>query len=210
MTTFFKGQWSNPMTTPPADPLPATVPADVTCEHGMAVDVHCCRCRRSGFFPPDDCDCFQVIGSGYEAGFDAGYAKGYADGLDEGAGDPRVERIEAGFAAIHAATNGEYSRDDMIVMDALQAGRDFAVNLARREQHIQQLIEERASLERQHAGELIELIREKAQIHGRTCAKKPHDNTAGGYLHSENDDTPYDVDGWKYCGRCHRVLESHP
>jgi rubrerythrin len=51
----------------------------------------------------------------------------------------------------------------MIVMDALQAGRDFAVRLARREQHIQQMIEERASLEREHAAELIELIREKEQ-----------------------------------------------
>ena len=84
-----------------------------------------------------------VLGSGYEAGFDAGYAKGYGDGLDENAGDPRVERIEAGFKALHDATNGEYSIEDMIVLDALQAGRDFAVRLARREQHIQQLISER-------------------------------------------------------------------
>lgn len=71
-----------------------------------------------------------------EAGFDAGYAKGYADGLDESAGDPRVERIEAGFKAMHEATGGDYSREDMIVMDALQAGRDFAVLLARREQRV--------------------------------------------------------------------------
>lgn len=80
-----------------------------------------------------------------DASFDAGYAKGFADGLDESAGDPRVDRIEAGFKAIHSATNGEYSREDMIVMDALQSGRDFAVRLARREQHIQQLIRERAA-----------------------------------------------------------------
>src|SRR4029453_8937191 len=60
-------------------------------------------------------DQFVVIGSGYEAGFDAGYAKGYADGLDESSGDPRVERLEAGFKAIQDATNGEYSREDRIV-----------------------------------------------------------------------------------------------
>ena len=90
-------------------------------------------------------DCFQVIGSGYEAGFDAGYAKGFADCLNEGAGDPRVERIDAGFIAMHAATNGEYSLEDMIVIDALQAGREFAVRLSSRETHIQQLIDERAA-----------------------------------------------------------------
>lgn len=90
-------------------------------------------------------DGFRVLGSGYEAGFDAGYDKGYSDGLDESAGDPRVERIEAAFKAMHSATNGDYSREDMVVMDGLQAGRDFAVRLARREQHIQQLIDERAA-----------------------------------------------------------------
>jgi hypothetical protein len=90
-------------------------------------------------------DDFVVLGSGYENGFDAGYAKGYADGLDEGSSDPRVQRIERGFKAMHEATNGEYSREDLVVMDALQAGRDFAIRLARREQHIQQLIGEAKS-----------------------------------------------------------------
>lgn len=36
-----------------------------------------------------------------------------------------------------------------------------------------------------------------------TCRKAPHDNPDGGYLHGEDDDTPYDVDGALYCGRCH-------
>lgn len=117
-------------------------------------------------------DDFHVIGSGYEAGFDAGYSKGYADGLDESSGDPRVERIEAGFEAIHASTNGEYSREDMMVMDALQAGRDFAVRLARREQHIQQLIGERADspkcLER-----LVLALQAHAQEHGWQDVDEP-------------------------------------
>lgn len=30
---------------------------DMECEHGHAADVHCCACRRSGFFPPYDCRC---------------------------------------------------------------------------------------------------------------------------------------------------------
>jgi hypothetical protein len=30
---------------------------DVVCPHGRATDIHCCDCRRSGFFPPDDCAC---------------------------------------------------------------------------------------------------------------------------------------------------------
>lgn len=117
-------------------------------------------------------DDFHVIGSGYEAGFDAGYDKGYADGLDESSGDPRVERIEAGFKAIHAATNGEYSPEDMIVMDALQSGRDFAVRLARREQHIQQLICEQSDspkfLER-----LVMALQAHAQEHGWQDVDEP-------------------------------------
>jgi hypothetical protein len=40
--------------------------------------------------------------------------------------------------------------------------------------------------------------------HGIDCEKVPH--TGEGYLHGENDNLPYDVDGWKYCGRCHKVL----
>jgi hypothetical protein len=32
---------------------------DTLCEHGLAQDMHCCRCRRPGFFPPDDCDCWE-------------------------------------------------------------------------------------------------------------------------------------------------------
>lgn len=31
---------------------------DLVCQHGTAADVHCCACRRRGFFPPDDCDCY--------------------------------------------------------------------------------------------------------------------------------------------------------
>ena len=41
-------------------------------------------------------------------------------------------------------------------------------------------------------------------IHGRTCEKVPH--ARDGYLHSEDDDTPYDVDGVRYCGRCHMAF----
>jgi hypothetical protein len=41
-------------------------------------------------------------------------------------------------------------------------------------------------------------------VHGANCPKKPHTRT--GYLHGEDDDTPYNVDGLKYCGRCHTAL----
>ena len=43
------------------------------------------------------------------------------------------------------------------------------------------------------------------------CEKVPHEQR-GGYLHAEDDDTPYYVDGLRYCGRCHHFLdegESH-
>lgn len=42
-----------------------------------------------------------------------------------------------------------------------------------------------------------------------TCDKAPHDDRMGGYLHDENDDSPYDVDGVAYCGRCHVAIASH-
>lgn len=35
-----------------------------------------------------------------------------------------------------------------------------------------------------------------------TCEKVQH--IGGGYLHDDDDDSPYDVDGVMYCGRCHR------
>lgn len=41
-------------------------------------------------------------------------------------------------------------------------------------------------------------------VHGVTCEKVAH--TRDGHLHAEDDDTPYDVDGVSYCGRCHRSL----
>ena len=41
-------------------------------------------------------------------------------------------------------------------------------------------------------------------IHGTNCTKVPH--TGDGYLHVEDDDTPFDVDGRDYCGRCHTAL----
>ena len=42
--------------------------------------------------------------------------------------------------------------------------------------------------------------------HGVDCPKRFHDPIRTGYLHGPDDDTPYDVDGVSYCGRCHRVL----
>ena len=41
-------------------------------------------------------------------------------------------------------------------------------------------------------------------VHGVDCPKMPH--IRDGYLHGEDDDSPYDVDGYLYCGRCHYFL----
>lgn len=41
----------------------------------------------------------------------------------------------------------------------------------------------------------------------RTCVKRPHD-ARGGFLHREDDDRPYDVDGSTYCGRCHHAIDA--
>lgn len=44
----------------------------------------------------------------------------------------------------------------------------------------------------------------KSVQHGYDCVKIVH--TRGGYLHDALDDRPYEVDGVKYCGRCHEYL----
>lgn len=41
-------------------------------------------------------------------------------------------------------------------------------------------------------------------IHGENCPKVLH--TKDGYMHDEQDDSPYSVDGQLYCGRCHHGL----
>jgi len=45
--------------------------------------------------------------------------------------------------------------------------------------------------------------------HGADCEKAPH-NSNGGYLHAAEDDSPYNVDGLTYCGRCHRWMPRVP
>ena len=40
--------------------------------------------------------------------------------------------------------------------------------------------------------------------HGQ-CAKMPHEGSIC-YSHSEEDDTPYEVNGLNYCGRCHAPM----
>lgn len=42
--------------------------------------------------------------------------------------------------------------------------------------------------------------------HGVDCEKVRH--VGGGYLHSLTDDSPYEVDGIVYCGRCHKYLHA--
>lgn len=40
--------------------------------------------------------------------------------------------------------------------------------------------------------------------HGVDCRKVPH--LGSGWLHGEDDDQPYSVDGVRYCGRCHSEM----
>lgn len=42
--------------------------------------------------------------------------------------------------------------------------------------------------------------------HGETCKKNLHRSNSFAYLHSPDDDGPYDVDGVTYCGRCHESI----
>ncbi len=43
-----------------------------------------------------------------------------------------------------------------------------------------------------------------------TCAKVLHDVMKVGWLHAADDDSPYDIDGVAYCGRCHVAMAAHP
>ena len=42
--------------------------------------------------------------------------------------------------------------------------------------------------------------------HGKNCKKVLHSKHRSGYLHASEDDSPYNVDGVAYCGRCYRAL----
>lgn len=55
------------------------------------------------------------------------------------------------------------------------------------------------------ATERLREVADRKHGEGR-CRKVPHDDPGGGYLHGENDDQSYDVDGIAYCGRCHRSI----
>lgn len=61
----------------------------------------------------------------------------------------------------------------------------------------------------QRSDELIAKQQKLAAVrHGVNCPKVAHfDFTdSHGHLHEPDDDTPYDVDGCSYCGRCHQAL----
>lgn len=58
--------------------------------------------------------------------------------------------------------------------------------------------------------QMISMIRalpipaETSEPEQKSCTKVEHHGT--GYLHAADDDRPYDVDGVKYCGRCHGFI----
>lgn len=43
----------------------------------------------------------------------------------------------------------------------------------------------------------------ESETHGISCPKVGHGPALRGYLHAADDDSPYEVDGVWYCGRCH-------
>lgn len=54
-------------------------------------------------------------------------------------------------------------------------------------------------------GDYKEVLKHKTIAHGINCNKVTHAD-GGGYLHFMEDDSPYDVDGCSYCGRCHEAI----
>lgn len=48
-------------------------------------------------------------------------------------------------------------------------------------------------------------MREPVQ-HGVDCAEAHHEPNTSGYLHQSGDNSPYYVDGVRYCGRCHEYF----
>ena len=68
----------------------------------------------------------------------------------------------------------------------------------------ERLLEENRNLYKEMEGKVLVPI-----THGMNCKKVEH-NTGNmpdyGYLHENGADTPYDVDGVTYCGRCHEYI----
>ena len=65
--------------------------------------------------------------------------------------------------------------------------------------------EEQVRASKQIEREIFALKKQAEFMHGVNCEKVKHDKS-GGYLHADDDDRPYDVDGVMYCGRCHICL----
>ena len=49
-------------------------------------------------------------------------------------------------------------------------------------------------------------VRKPPVVHGETCEKVEHG--PDDWLHDEDDDTPYSVGGFRFCGRCHERLNA--
>jgi hypothetical protein len=95
---------------------------------------------------------------------------------------------EGGIAAILS----QQDLEDLIFVCGLWVMRDFrGARLSNLRRGMEQLLREAFPV--------------KQITHGISCPKVAH-TKGNGYLHDELDDTPYDVDGVMYCGRCHICL----
>lgn len=64
--------------------------------------------------------------------------------------------------------------------------------------------EENQEAYKQHRREVFGLQMIAAATAHRACGNQEQDTQNG--KHAPDDDTPYDVDGVSYCGRCHHAL----
>lgn len=68
-----------------------------------------------------------------------------------------------------------------------------------------ELSAEMADVMMSERGKRFPPMSDHAIVHGTNCKKAQHEER-GGYLHAEDDDSPYYVDGLAYCGRCHHWM----
>ena len=97
---------------------------------------------------------------------------------------------------------GIEDRDIMDRYDAAEYGWDAAVE--RYQEWIRNAVNDALS----GSGEHKRSNKMREPTHRGDCQKIVH--SGSGYLHADDDDSPYDVDGVTYCGRCHRAIDVLP
>lgn len=122
-----------------------------------------------------------------------------ADLLISDNGFPRAIRVNLAVEAERAIRHARTVCETTLPGDDLET--DAVILLSKALDKVSQLVDREI-----RAGRMP--MPERAALGEPHCPKAPHDNPNGGYLHGADDDSPYSVDGVRYCGRCHYMCDA--